>query len=78
MTTPAYPVGLRLSGRQVVVLGGGQVAQRRLPALVSAGARIVLVSPSVTPSVEAMITAGELAGSAARTPPATSRTRGTR
>jgi uroporphyrin-III C-methyltransferase / precorrin-2 dehydrogenase / sirohydrochlorin ferrochelatase len=57
---PAYPVGLRLAGRRVVVLGGGQVAQRRLPALVSAGADLVLVSPSVTPSVEAMIAAGEL------------------
>jgi uroporphyrin-III C-methyltransferase/precorrin-2 dehydrogenase/sirohydrochlorin ferrochelatase len=57
---PAYPVGLRLAGRRVVVLGGGQVAQRRLPALVSAGADIVLVSPSVTPSVEAMVAAGEL------------------
>ncbi|WP_433888254.1 uroporphyrinogen-III C-methyltransferase [Streptomyces sp. CA-111067] len=57
---PAYPVGLRLGGRRVVVLGGGQVAQRRLPALVSAGADIVLVSPSATPSVEAMATAGEL------------------
>ncbi|WP_373687295.1 NAD(P)-dependent oxidoreductase, partial [Streptomyces lunaelactis] len=31
---PAYPVGLRLSGRRVVVIGGGQVAQRRLPALI--------------------------------------------
>ena len=57
---PAYPVGLRLAGRRVVVLGGGQVAQRRLPALVSAGADILLVSPSATPSVEAMATAGEL------------------
>jgi uroporphyrin-III C-methyltransferase/precorrin-2 dehydrogenase/sirohydrochlorin ferrochelatase len=57
---PAYPVGLRLSGRRVVVLGGGQVAQRRLPALVSAGADVVVVSPSVTPSVEAMVTAGEV------------------
>jgi uroporphyrin-III C-methyltransferase/precorrin-2 dehydrogenase/sirohydrochlorin ferrochelatase len=57
---PAYPVGLRLRGRRVVVLGGGQVAQRRLPALLSAGADIVLVSPTVTPSVEAMATAGEL------------------
>ncbi|MEV6008510.1 uroporphyrinogen-III C-methyltransferase [Streptomyces sp. NPDC051976] len=55
-----YPVGLRLAGRRVVVLGGGQVAQRRLPALVSAGADIVLVSPSATPSVEAMVTAGEV------------------
>ncbi len=57
---PAYPVGLRLSGRRVVVLGGGQVAQRRLPALVAAGADILLVSTSATPSVEAMADAGEL------------------
>ncbi|QDY75913.1 uroporphyrinogen-III C-methyltransferase [Streptomyces qinzhouensis] len=57
---PAYPVGLRLTGRRVVVLGGGQVAQRRLPWLITAGADITLVSPSATPSVEAMVTAGEL------------------
>ncbi|WP_030038478.1 precorrin-2 dehydrogenase/sirohydrochlorin ferrochelatase family protein, partial [Streptomyces resistomycificus] len=57
---PAYPVGLRLTGRRVVVLGGGQVAQRRLPALIAAGADIHLVSPEATPSVEAMADAGEL------------------
>jgi uroporphyrin-III C-methyltransferase/precorrin-2 dehydrogenase/sirohydrochlorin ferrochelatase len=57
---PAYPVGLRLSGRRVIVIGGGQVAQRRLPALIAAGAEIVLVSPSATPSVEAMAEAGEI------------------
>ncbi|WP_331452213.1 uroporphyrinogen-III C-methyltransferase [Streptomyces sp. SS162] len=57
---PAYPVGLRLAGRRVVVIGGGQVAQRRLPALIAAGADITLVSPSATPSVEAMAEAGEI------------------
>ncbi|WP_037843405.1 NAD(P)-dependent oxidoreductase, partial [Streptomyces sp. NRRL WC-3549] len=57
---PAYPVGLRLTGRRVVVVGGGQVAQRRLPALIAAGADITLVSPSATPSVEAMADAGEI------------------
>lgn len=57
---PAYPVGLRLAGRRVVVVGGGQVAQRRLPPLVAAGADVVLVSPSATASVEAMADAGEL------------------
>ncbi|MGW3404028.1 uroporphyrinogen-III C-methyltransferase [Streptomyces zhihengii] len=57
---PAYPVGLRLSGRRVVVIGGGQVAQRRLPALVAAGAEVTLVSPSATPSVEAMAETGEI------------------
>lgn len=58
--TPAYPVGLRLTARRTVVLGGGQVAQRRLPALIAAGADIILVSPSATPSVEAMADAGEI------------------
>ncbi|MYW21178.1 uroporphyrinogen-III C-methyltransferase [Streptomyces sp. SID486] len=58
---PAYPVGLRLSGRRAVVVGGGQVAQRRLPALIAAGADIVLISPEATPSVEAMADAGEIA-----------------
>lgn len=57
---PAYPVGLRLTGRRVVVLGGGQVAQRRLPALIAAGGSIVLISPEATPSVEAMADAGEI------------------
>ncbi|MFF5446734.1 uroporphyrinogen-III C-methyltransferase [Streptomyces sp. NPDC012888] len=58
--TPAYPVGLRLAGRRVVVIGGGQVAQRRLPALVAAGADVLLISPSATPSVDAMAEAGEI------------------
>ncbi|URN11587.1 uroporphyrinogen-III C-methyltransferase [Streptomyces radiopugnans] len=57
---PAYPVGLRLTGRRVVVLGGGTVAQRRLPALLAAGADVLLIAPSATPSVEAMAEAGEL------------------
>ena len=35
MTENAYLVGLRLSGRKVVVVGGGTVAQRRLPLLES-------------------------------------------
>jgi uroporphyrin-III C-methyltransferase/precorrin-2 dehydrogenase/sirohydrochlorin ferrochelatase len=57
---PPYPVGLRLAGRRVVVLGGGQVAQRRLPALLAAGAEIHLFSPHTTPAVQAMADAGEL------------------
>ncbi|MBB0244149.1 uroporphyrinogen-III C-methyltransferase [Streptomyces alkaliphilus] len=57
---PAYPVGLRLAGRRVLVLGGGTVVQRRLPALLAAGADILLVSPATTPAVQAMAEAGEL------------------
>ncbi|WP_329578143.1 uroporphyrinogen-III C-methyltransferase [Kitasatospora sp. NBC_01250] len=55
-----YPVGLLLTGRRVVVVGGGQVAQRRLPALIAAGARVELISPTTTPAVQAMADAGEI------------------
>jgi uroporphyrin-III C-methyltransferase/precorrin-2 dehydrogenase/sirohydrochlorin ferrochelatase len=51
---PPYPTGLRLSGRAVVVVGGGHVAQRRVPALIAAGARVTVVSPQVTPALEGM------------------------
>jgi uroporphyrin-III C-methyltransferase/precorrin-2 dehydrogenase/sirohydrochlorin ferrochelatase len=59
-TTAPYPVGLRLAGRRVVVVGGGVVAQRRLPALLNAGADVVVISPETTPAVQAMADAGEL------------------
>lgn len=53
-----YPSGLRLSGRRVVVVGGGHVAQRRVPALIAAGADVVVVAPEVTMALEGM--AGEI------------------
>ena len=55
-----YPSGLRLAGRRVVVVGGGHVAQRRLPALIAAGADVVLVSPRVTPAIEGLVGSGEV------------------
>ena len=51
---PPYPVGLRLAGRRVVVVGGGHVAQRRVPPLIGAQAEVVVVSPRVTPALEGM------------------------
>jgi len=57
---PIYPSGLRLTGRRVVVVGGGHVAQRRVPQLISVGADVHLVSPEVTPAIEGMVQAGEI------------------
>jgi uroporphyrin-III C-methyltransferase/precorrin-2 dehydrogenase/sirohydrochlorin ferrochelatase len=56
----AYLVGLALAGRRVVVVGGGTVAQRRLPGLLAAGADVEVIAPAVTPAVEGMATAREL------------------
>ncbi len=55
-----YLAGLDLAGRRVVVIGGGTVAQRRLPRLAGSGAAVELISPHVTPVVQAMADAGEI------------------
>jgi uroporphyrin-III C-methyltransferase/precorrin-2 dehydrogenase/sirohydrochlorin ferrochelatase len=55
-----YPAGLNLEGRRVVVVGGGHVAQRRVPGLLTAGAEVVVVSPEVTPAIEGLVGAGEV------------------
>ncbi|RCG23425.1 uroporphyrinogen-III C-methyltransferase [Sphaerisporangium album] len=59
MSSP-YLLGLRLDGRRVLVVGGGRVAQRRVPTLLDAGASITLVSPSVTPALDDLIADGAI------------------
>jgi uroporphyrin-III C-methyltransferase/precorrin-2 dehydrogenase/sirohydrochlorin ferrochelatase len=56
-----YLLGLRLSGRRVLVVGGGAVAARRVPRLLAAGADVVLVSPEVTPALEELAAQGRIA-----------------
>ncbi|MCC5577869.1 uroporphyrinogen-III C-methyltransferase [Microtetraspora sp. AC03309] len=55
-----YLLGLRLDGRRVLVVGGGRVAQRRIPALLDAGASVTLVSPSATPALDDLIADGRI------------------
>lgn len=57
---PTYPSGLRLAHRRVVVVGGGHVAQRRVPHLIAAGADVHVVSPEVTPAIEGLVGSGEI------------------
>lgn len=54
MTENAYLVGLRLAGKKVVVVGGGTVAQRRVPVLIGHGALVHVVTLAATPAVEAL------------------------
>jgi uroporphyrin-III C-methyltransferase/precorrin-2 dehydrogenase/sirohydrochlorin ferrochelatase len=62
VTSPENPylVGLRLIGKKVVVVGGGNVAQRRLPLLIASGADVHVVTRSATPAVEAMAIASRI------------------
>jgi uroporphyrin-III C-methyltransferase/precorrin-2 dehydrogenase/sirohydrochlorin ferrochelatase len=54
VTESPYLVGLRLAGKRVVVVGGGAVAQRRLPLLIASGADVHVITRTATPAVEAM------------------------
>ena len=47
----AYPIVLDLTGRPCLVVGGGTVALRKVAGLVEAGARVTVVSPSLTPAL---------------------------
>lgn len=60
MTAVVYPVGLHLTGRRVVVVGGGSVAQRRVAGLHEVGADTVVISPRVTTALEALASSREI------------------
>src|SRR5262245_12424390 len=47
------PLFLNLTGRQVVLVGGGRVAAGKLQQLVAAGARVRVIAPEITLSITA-------------------------
>ena len=49
-----YPIFLDLSGRRCVVVGGGEVASRKARKLLQARARVVVISPEITPELESV------------------------
>ena len=55
-----YPLGLKLDGLRVLVVGAGAVATRRVPALLDAGAEVVVVAPEATPAMEGLAATGKL------------------
>ena len=57
---PLLPLGLRLRGRRVVVVGGGPVALRRIGALISAQAAVTLVSPTAVAALEDLAERGQI------------------
>jgi siroheme synthase-like protein len=51
--TATYPVSLVLDGRRVLVVGGGKLATRRVADLLETGARVEVVSPTVSREIAA-------------------------
>jgi uroporphyrin-III C-methyltransferase/precorrin-2 dehydrogenase/sirohydrochlorin ferrochelatase len=64
-----YPLALKLDGRRVLVVGGGAVATRRVPALIAAGAVIEIVSPDLSPALHGQVDAGRATWTARRFEP---------
>ena len=57
---PLLPLGLRLRGRRVVVVGGGLVALRRVGALMAARASVTVVSPAAVAALEDLAERGQI------------------
>jgi hydroxymethylbilane synthase len=55
-----FPISLTLTDRRVVVVGGGVVAERKVRALREAGARVTVISPSLTRQLAQWAEAGEI------------------
>ena len=55
-----YPVFLDIAGKPAVVIGGGQVALRKVEGLLDAGAHVTVISPALHPDLEALVAAGRV------------------
>ncbi len=56
----ALPIFFNISNRLCIVIGGGDVATRKVTMLLKANAAITLISPAVCPELQTMITANEI------------------
>ena len=50
-----FPMFVKLAGRHVVVVGGGEIAAGKIEALVEAGAKVLVVSPELNSQLTALV-----------------------
>jgi precorrin-2 dehydrogenase/sirohydrochlorin ferrochelatase len=55
-----YPVFLNLTGKQVLVVGGGEVAQRKVGTLLETGALTKVISPDLTAALRSLAGSGQI------------------
>jgi uroporphyrin-III C-methyltransferase/precorrin-2 dehydrogenase/sirohydrochlorin ferrochelatase len=65
-----FPIFVKLQGRPVVVVGGGNIAAGKIPGLLQAQARVRVIAPQINPQVSAWVNTGEIQWSATEFAPA--------
>ncbi len=55
-----YPIMLRLEGKRVVVVGGGNVAERKVTGLLGTGARLTIISPEAASMIQRLAYEGKI------------------
>lgn len=55
-----FPMFVKLAGRRVVIVGGGEIAAGKMDALLEAGAQILVVSPAVNPQISRLAREGKV------------------
>lgn len=55
-----YPLFVRLQGREVLIVGGGAIAARKLRLLLKSGARIHLLAPALTAETQELVSEHEV------------------
>ncbi|HEY5069038.1 MAG TPA: siroheme synthase CysG [Candidatus Acidoferrum sp.] len=65
-----FPIFVKLQGRPVVVVGGGNIAAGKIPGLLQAQARVRVIAPQINSQVSAWANTGEIQWSATEFAPA--------
>lgn len=60
MSQPDYPITLDVTGRRVLVVGAGPVAERRIRRLLNSAALVDVVAPTATEGIAALADSGSL------------------
>jgi precorrin-2 dehydrogenase len=58
--TTGYPILLNLTDKQVIVVGGGKVATRKVKNLLDAQARVLVISPDIMPEIQFLVEAQQV------------------
>ncbi len=55
-----YPIFLDIRGKDCLVIGGGEVAERKVEPLLQAGGRVTVISPTLTPELACLAAEGKI------------------